>query len=234
MKAETLFKGKYYYDNLKQAMITVIDENQGMINTNPDGSVKNQNLTPANYFKLIHEQFVKSGVGKNFSMKNFAGETNPEIIAPVLTALMEAGRVVTANLQGSINQEADGTIQMKKFIPAGFGRIVLEKFSEKTNADMKQTTLGKGQYQARNYWNRPNAWETKALTALSDPGWERGKGYSIYEGREFHFVHSLYVKESCMPCHAEPIDSVDPYGHPREGYLLDELRGGISLSLPLK
>ena len=37
--------GKFYFDNLKESMLEILEENQKLINTNPDGSMKTKKLT---------------------------------------------------------------------------------------------------------------------------------------------------------------------------------------------
>ena len=84
--------GKYYFDTLKESMLEVLAENQALINVNPDGSVKNKKLLPKSYYKKAYEQFKKIGVGKKFKLKALKGETDPEVIAPILTTFLQAGQ----------------------------------------------------------------------------------------------------------------------------------------------
>ena len=232
--AGTTQDGKYYFNMMKASMIEVLKENQHLINTKPDGSVKNKKLSPTVFYKQSYDQFKKIGVGKKFSMKKMAGETDPAVIAPVLATLLQAGRITTAKSQKIINTESDGSIKLKKFIPAVFGKLTLEKFTAKTDAYMKQTTLGKGDYKARNPYNTPNEWETKGLKTIMAPGWETNKGYGEMAGNEYHYIKPIYIKKACLPCHGVPVGENGPYGHPKEGYDLNDIRGGIAVSLPVK
>jgi len=226
--------GKYYFNMMKASMIEVLEENQQLINTNPDGSTKDKKLTPGAFYKKSYDQFKKIGVGKKFSMKKMAGETDPAVIAPVLATLLQAGRITTAKAQKIINTEADGSAKLKKFIPAVFGKLTLEKFTAKTDAYMKQTTLGKGEYKARNPYNAPNEWETKGLETIMAPDWTKNKGYGVMAGSEYHYIKPIYIKKACLPCHSSPIGENGPYGHPKEGYKINDIRGGIAVSLPVK
>ncbi len=49
--AGTPHDGGYYFDTMKDAMLEVVKENQKLINSNPDGSVKNKKLTPDVFYK---------------------------------------------------------------------------------------------------------------------------------------------------------------------------------------
>lgn len=230
----TLNDGAYYYNTMKESMIEVIDENQKLINTNPDGSVKNKKLLSDAFYKNSMREFKRLKMGRTFSLDSFKSVTDPTVIAPVLATLLSAGRINNAKSQKIINTESDGSTKLKKFIPAVFGRLTLEKFTAKSGAYMKQTTLGKGEYEARNPYNAPNDWETAALEKIMTPGWSKDKGFGEIAGKEYHYVKPIYIKKACLPCHSVPVGEKGPYGHPKEGYKLSDIRGGISVSLPVK
>ncbi len=230
----TLEDGEYYFQKMKESMIEVLEENQELINTNPDGSIKNKKKKEKTFYKKSYDQFKKIGVGKTFKLKALKGQKNPEIIAPILSTLLQAGRITTAKSQGMINKEKDGSVKLKKFIPAVFGKLTLEKFTEKTNAYMKQTTLGKGSYGARNPYNQPNEWEEVALNKFTTGSWELNKGHGVLSTSEYRYVKPIYIKKGCLGCHGDPIGEKGPYGHSKEGYKLNDVRGGISVSLPIE
>ena len=232
--AGTPHDGAFYFDTMKEAMIEVVNENQKLINTAADGSVKNKKLIADAFYKNTMREFKRLKLGRSFSMDAFKSEADPTVIAPVLATLLTAGRINTAKSQKIINTESDGSVKLKKFIPAVFGRLTLEKFTAKSGAYMKQTTLGKGKYKARNPYNEPNTWETAALEKIMAPGWKDGVGYGEMAGSEYHYVKPIYIKKACLPCHSVPVGENGPYGHPKEGYKLGDTRGGISVSLPVK
>ena len=226
--------GKYYFDTLKESMLEVIAENQALINVKPDGSIKSKKLLPKSYYKKTYEQFKKIGVGKKFKLKALKGETDPQVIAPILTTLLQAGRITTAKFQKAINSEADGTVKLKKFIPAVFGQLTVDRFHKKTGIQMKQTTLGKNDYKERNKYNAPNKWEEKGLHAVTAKNWQTNAGYSEKTAAEYRYMKPIYIKKGCLGCHGVPIGEKGPYGHPKEGYELNDIRGGISISLPIQ
>jgi len=43
----------------------------------------------------------------------------------------------------------------------------------------------------------------------------------------------LYIAKSCLNCHGDPAGSTDVSGHKREGYKEGELRGAISILVPV-
>lgn len=224
--------GRYYFDQMKESIIKVLAENQKLINTNPDGSVKSKKLEPEAVYRESYQTF-KTVMGKDFEMKDLDGQTDPEKIAHALTSLLQASRDTIAKLQDDINKEADGSVKLKKFIPAVFGRLSLEAYQASTGVTMKQTTLGKGGYSVRNAYNTPTAWEQEALKKFEEPNWPLNQGFGVAAGNEYRYVKPLYIKKGCLPCHGFPVGENDPYGHPKEGYQEGEVRGGISVLLPI-
>jgi hypothetical protein len=43
----------------------------------------------------------------------------------------------------------------------------------------------------------------------------------------------LFIEKSCLPCHGEPAGEKDITGKVKEGYKLGELRGDISVTVPV-
>lgn len=244
---KTAHDGTYYFDKMEEAMIDVLSENQKLINANPDGSVKNKKLLPKAIYKKTYDLFLDFwifsiytgayqpfndlGLGKTFKAKALKGETDPAKIAPVLTTLLHAGRITIAKAQKDINTEADGTVKLKKFIPAVFGKLTIDRFTEKSGVYMKQTTIGKGEYKARNKYNLPNEWEKEAISEFMTPGWELNKAIGKTAGNEYRYVKPMYITKSCLGCHGKPVGEKGPYGHPKEGYEINDIRGGISVSI---
>lgn len=70
--------------------------------------------------------------------------------------------------------------------------------------------------------NAPDIWEKKALSIVEvtrKPYYEKSK-----VGREefLRYLNPLITKKSCLKCHAQ------------QGYKIDDLRGGVSISIPLQ
>ena len=122
---------------------------------------------------------------------------------------------------------------LKKFIPAVFGRLVADRFMQKTGVQIKQTTLGKNNYGARNEYNTPDAWESAALTTVAGADWPRNKGYGEKVDGLYRLAKPIYIKKACLGCHGTPIGEPGPYGHHREGYEVGDVRGAISVTLPI-
>jgi hypothetical protein len=221
--------GKYYFTEMKAAIKDVISENQALFNTAADGSVKDESLTPDAFYSRTYDQFLEIA-GEDFSVSSLGDDA--EQIAQALGTMLQAGRITTAKAQGAINTDSDGGVTLKKFIPAVFGRLVADNYAKRTGVQMKQTTLGKGEYGARNPYNQPDAWEAAALESITAAGWERNKGFGEVVGAEYRLVKPIYIKKACLTCHGDPVGEKGPYGHAKEGYQVGDVRGGISVTIP--
>ncbi len=70
--------------------------------------------------------------------------------------------------------------------------------------------------------NKPSEWEAQALVLLESGQVEEVSEIRELDGEDYlHFIRPLMVQESCMPCHAF------------QGYKVGEVRGGISVYVPM-
>ncbi|MCP4764086.1 MAG: DUF3365 domain-containing protein [archaeon] len=228
IQAATPKNGKFYFDALKKSMIMVIDENQGLIN---DGGSKSKKLTAQAILKKSLKQYKSLAKA---SEEEVATMTDFDQIGYALAALLSAGRITIAKSQKYINKEADGSIKKKKFIPAVFGLQVGKKMSEISGVVLKQTTIGKNGFGARNTYNKPDDWENTALKQFNAEDWEQNKGIGSKEGDSFRYIKPIYIKKGCLGCHGEVKGEKGPYGSSKEGYIVGDVRGGISVTIPLK
>ena len=181
------------------------------------------------------------------------GSSDYAEVAHSIATLLLSSRIVVARNQEVINTEgarygqpipANGKIFFKGFVPAIFGRLTSEEFVKRTGITIKQTTLSKGDFGPRNPYNAPDEWEELALLKLTT--YPRGEGFGEFaplkgsaSGKVYRYMLPLYIEETCLQCHGDPAnsptgDGLDITGHKMENYELGELRGGISVIIPLK
>lgn len=162
------------------------------------------------------------------------------------TRRMISGMVDVINTHGAKVEEPlpkDAPYSFKGVIPAYMGRIIGEDFFKNSGIRVKQTTLGKGEFGPRNPYNAADDWEKEVLTRFYEPSYPKGKGYGEEvesEGkRVYRYLLPLYVEKTCLKCHGDPKnsptgDGKDIAGKPMENYQEGEIRGGISITMPLE
>lgn len=69
--------------------------------------------------------------------------------------------------------------------------------------------------------NAPDPWEKQALESFAEGAPEVSSQETINGRRYLRFMRPLVTEESCMACHAE------------QGYKVGDIRGGLSISVPL-
>lgn len=150
--------------------------------------------------------------------------------ARLLWSLLDSGKEVVTEFQPVINKPGIG---FKGFIPAKWGRMAAEKFSQRSGVKLKLTSM--------NYrWpgNRPDDFEMEILRLFQDPGYPKGKQYArtmTVDGRPaMRVMAPEYVKPACLQCHGEPRGEKDITGMKKEGYKDGDLAGAISLTIPVR
>ena len=147
-----------------------------------------------------------------------------------LKALLDAEKKVVAEAQPVINLAGMG---FKGFTPAVFGLHTAEKFAAATGLSLKQTSE-----RYRNPLNQPDAFEKTVLAKFSSAGWEKGKGYAEVVaqkgGKTLRYLQPLYIAKPCLACHGSPKGELDAAGRAKEGYAEGDLRGAVSVTVPLE
>lgn len=147
-----------------------------------------------------------------------------------LLALFDAEREVVAEAQPVIDMAGMG---FKGFTPAVFGLGAAQKFTAATGIYLKQTSE-----KYRNPQNQPDAFEKKVLARLGAGDWEKGKGVAEvgeWKGKKaVRYLQPLYIAKACLSCHGDPKGELDIAGRAKEGYHEGDLRGAVSVAVPLQ
>lgn len=152
-------------------------------------------------------------------------ELAPDVQAAVLAVVESAKKSVEIN-QGRINVPG---VAFKGYIPAVFGRETGDILKGTSGITLKQTTT-----KVRNEYNKPDEFESKILQKFEAPDHKKGEGYGEVVGSDYRFMLPIYIAEACLPCHGDPKGELDIAGKPKEGYKVGDLRGAISVIVPLK
>jgi hypothetical protein len=196
----------------------VVAQNQPLINDSARGY---KGFTSKIYEKQVGLQFMKSA-GIEINSLIPLNDFNKSLIA-----IHESAKEVIDEAQPQINEPGK---EFKGFIPAVFGRRVGDKLLKKTGIIVKQTSR-----KFRGDYNKPDDFEVKALNKLE----AAGKGNTYFEETKFgdtrvlRYLVPLYIDKSCLPCHGEPAGEKDIAGKIKEGYKEGDLRGAISVIMPI-
>lgn len=173
-------------------------------------------------------------------------------VAEGLAQFLVSTRRIVAQLVDVINTHGakveepfpkDAPSTFKGIIPAYMGRVIGEDFFKNTGIQMKQTTLGKGEFGPRNVYNAPDEWEKEVLTRFYEPAYPKGRGYGEeveMEGKKvYRYALPMYIEKSCLKCHGDPKtsptgDGKDISGKPMENYQEGDVRGAVSIIIPLE
>lgn len=100
--------------------------------------------------------------------------------------------------------------------PAYMSRLVLESSATSNSIQSHITSLN-----PINCHNSPDAWEEQALTQLENGASEIHSRALINGQPHFRFIKPFLTEKNCLTCHA------------KQGYKIGDIRGGISISVPL-
>lgn len=182
-----------------------------------------------------------------------ANEKDYARLANHISNLLQCARLIIARNQDVINTHGaklgepipeDAPVSYKGFVPAIVGRLVTDEFMTRTGVTIKQTTMGKNGRGPRNVYNAPDNWEKAALGKLNSRSYPKGAGFGEFTNLEgdqvlvYRYMMPLYIEAPCLKCHGDPAnsptgDGLDIAGYPMEGYKEGELRGGISVTIPV-
>ena len=208
--------------NMLRAGRTVIASNQALINNPGIG----KNLTGAKVRDAAIQVF-----------KDRTG-TNPDTIisnnhyGKLLGIQIESITEVLDDNQSTINKAG---IIFKGFVPAVFARLVNERFREKIGSEAVIKVTAPVNL-VRNRKALPDEWEKKVITQqFSSSDWPKNKVFSQQAetgGRKaYRVLVPEYYSKNCLSCHGEAKGEIDITGYPKEGGVVGQLGGVISISL---
>ncbi|HHT9135020.1 MAG TPA: Tll0287-like domain-containing protein [Candidatus Avalokitesvara rifleensis] len=170
-----------------------------------------------------------------------ATETILYTLADEITKLLLCTRNVIALNQDLINTCSAGHYEFKGFVPAVVASQISEDFGALGEIALKQTSL-----KTRNPDNTPDDWETETLKKLDSPGYSKGKAFAemvTVKGKAtYRYMRPIYITPVCLPCHGEKesipkeIREFLESRYPQDaatGYKTGDLRGGISVTIPV-
>ncbi len=167
----------------------------------------------------------------NLSLQNAQAENEAREKAEVLAAEMRAAWDFVDMNQDVINRAEDGTFRTKHLVCVVAAKSISMLFTTETDYSIRFTNDT-----PRQAANAPDAFEQEALAAFNaDPNrkafWrvvDTGDGTRV-----FRYTEPLYVTESCLECHGDPVGELDQYGYPKEGMQVGQVGGAMSITEPM-
>lgn len=114
-------------------------------------------------------------------------------------------------------------------VPVVVAMKIAEQYADKAGMKFRTPSL-----KPRNPKNEPTEFERKALEAFAkDASLEDYSERTVVEGREvMRFAQPLRIGPDCLQCHGDPVGEKDPFGYPKEGMKVGDLRAAFSLEAP--
>ncbi|EPJ55862.1 MAG: hypothetical protein OFPI_02420 [Osedax symbiont Rs2] len=168
------------------------------------------------------------------ALENYAQASGKELdsnnLTPAQQAMLSAVKEVMDENQDLINEQGVG---FKGFLPAIFARQLATKFNGKMSGKMKIKLTAPKSY-VRNRANRPDKWEHNIIENMfKKVDYPKGQPFSeqsTVKGKDaYRFILPEYYGQSCLACHGTPKGERDISGGKKEGGVLGELGGAISI-----
>lgn len=167
----------------------------------------------------------------NLSLQNAQAENEAREKAEVLAAEMRAAWDFVDMNQEVINRAGDGAFRTKHLVCVVAAKSISMLFTSETDYSIRFTNDT-----PRQAANAPDAFEQEALAAFNaDP--DRKAFWRVVDAgdgtRVFRYTEPLYVTESCLECHGDPVGELDQYGYPKEGMQVGQVGGAMSITEPM-
>lgn len=167
----------------------------------------------------------------NLSLQNAQAENEAREKAEVLAAEMRAAWDFVDMNQNVINRAEDGSFRTKHLVCVVAAKSISMLFTTETDYSIRFTNDT-----PRQLANAPDEFEKEALAAFkADP--ERKAFWRVVDAgdgtRVFRYTEPLYVTDSCLECHGDPVGEPDQYGYPKEGMQVGQVGGAMSIIEPM-
>lgn len=167
----------------------------------------------------------------NLSLQNAQAENEAREKAEVLASEMRAAWDFVDMNQDVINRAEDGSFRTKHLVCVVAAKSISMLFTTETDYSIRFTNDT-----PRQAANAPDAFEQEALAAFNaDPN--RKAFWRVVDAgdgtRVFRYTEPLYVTESCLECHGDPVGELDQYGYPKEGMQVGQVGGAMSITEPM-
>lgn len=148
----------------------------------------------------------------------------------MLDRFMVAARMVIDMNQERINKQGVG---FKYFLPASWARETIGIFRAQTGIPIKQSGPV-----YRSPMGKPDAFEKDVLMKFTRADYDKkpyGAVGSIGKQKVYRHVMPIFIKtDFCLKCHGGPKGTKDVLGYEKEGLKVGDLRGIVSVAVPIR
>ncbi|MEG0462218.1 c-type heme family protein, partial [Gordonibacter sp.] len=133
--------------------------------------------------------------------------------------------------QDILNRNDDGTFRTKALVCVVAAKSVSTLFTTNTDYVIRYTSQT-----PRQAANAPDPFELSAFEAFAqNPKLEAHWGVETDASgqRVFRYTEPLYVTETCLECHGDPVGEIDQFGYEKEGMQVGDIGGAISITEPM-
>lgn len=196
----------------------VIAKNQTLIN---DAAKGDKGFTATVYEEQVRREFMTRTSADILKLGS-------DDFGKALSDIHQSAKQVVTESQAQINEPGKA---FKGFNPAAFGAKVGAVLQKRSDIQVKQTST-----HFRATYNKPDEYETAVLKKFTSGAKDQVHTEEVTSGGKKILRHMvpLYIAQSCLNCHGDPAGSVDVSGHKREGYKEGDLRGAISVMVPVR
>ncbi|MBT7590673.1 MAG: DUF3365 domain-containing protein [Candidatus Scalindua sp.] len=203
----------------------VIAQNQNLFNNAGKGD---KGFAAEVYINKVKDHY-KNATGIEVSESD---ASSADSVKKTLGTLLVSAKDIIDESQDVLNTKGKG---FKNIIPVVVGRRASYKYSRDMGYGyyLKQTSM-----KFRNPSNHPDPFEVKVLIMFEGSNHQKGKGIgeviAFADGSKiYRYMLPVYIEPQCLVCHGDPKGEKDMAGKIKEGYKLGELRGAISVVIPL-
>jgi len=133
--------------------------------------------------------------------------------------------------QGVVNRNEDGSFRTKTLVCVVAAKSVSALFTSNSDYVIRYTNLT-----PRQLVSAPDHFEERAFAAFEkDPTLRAYYRVETDESgrRVFRYAEPLFVTETCLECHGEPVGELDQYGFKKEGMIIGDIGGALSIIEPM-
>ncbi len=148
--------------------------------------------------------------------------------ALIIMAQQEAIWEFMSRNQDLINYDGEGNFEYKYLNCSTAVMSIGTMVSRDTDYVIKSTNL-----ETRSVLNTPDDFETDGVLYLkNNPGKDYWSLTDDGEESVFRYMASLYITKDCLSCHGMPKGEIDVSGFPKDGLVVGDFAGAISLKIP--